>query len=574
MTLPRPLVDPRDASGRLLSRRPDLSAHRSQRRRARDLVASIGGDAAAADVLAGWLGIQLDSDVGDLELALSDRVQVRLAALSREARRDSTGEETRAREALQLGWDQLLDDDSRRAVLLVAAAGELVLPRAVFAEACEGEAPLDAAETAGFLRVLDGGVWAWPSGAELDPTFRPGLGSLRLHLARAVRAVGFTGPEPLGDAAVDTIAGWLRAAPLHEASLRHRASEAARRAGRSRPARAHQLAGLAALDAAGLPSAALRGLLLLDGGLIALQDGTVAEARVSFGEAVASLEASDDPDVDPVLEHARRFLAQTTALGGELATAEALLRSGLNEEEDAEPPTSIDPRDRSLAAGLAVARMNLGGILLSQGAISPALRLLREAWEDWQDLAADDDPDGASFALALAQGLRAAGRGTELEEPLEVARVLSGGDMDRSMRGTLPQALHDLGVAAADGGDWAAAATLVDEASMMAMSLLPQGHPDRARFAYTRGLLYLAQGDVAAARRQQEKALDLLSDGQAPAVEALVRAALAWTRAREGAHRHPDARAKLEDAAEALARLRGEQSLARGHVRILLDSLN
>lgn len=570
--LPRPTVEPREASGRLLSRRPDLSAHRSQRRRARELIESIGLDAAATEVLAGWLGIQLDSDVGDLELVLSDRVQVRLAALSREARRDGSSEEARAREALQLGWDQLLDEDARAAVRTVAAAGDLVLPRSLYVAAVGSAEALDTAAAAGFLVAVEGGgLWAWPSGAAVDPRFAPSAASLRLALAGASLVADVL---VLDDDAVDVMSGWLVHTPLHHASLRHRACEAARREGRTAAARTHQLRGLQALDQEGADAAALRGLLLLDAGLIALQDGVVAEARLAFAEAVSSLEVAEDEGADVVLAHARLALAQATGLGSELRVAEGLLRAGLDAAEARTSPDAAGAREKSLAAGVAVARMNLGGILLGRGEISPALRLLREAWEDWQDLAADDDPDGASFALALAHGLRAAGRGPELDEPLEAARVLSGGDMDRSMRATLPQALHDLGVAAGDRGDWGAAATLVDEASMMAMSLLPQGHPDRARFAYTRGLLYLAQGDVSAARRQQEKALDLLADGQAPAVHELGRAALAWALSREGAHRHPDARDQLRAAGQALEALRGAGTNAGEHVRILLESLS
>jgi tetratricopeptide (TPR) repeat protein len=568
-SLPRPTIDSREASGRLLVRRPDLSAHRSQRRRARELVESIGLDAAATDVLAGWLGIQLDSDVGDLELVLSDRVQVRLAALSRAARRSASSEQARAREALQLGWDQLLDDDGRRAVRVVAAAGDLLLPASLHQATIGSAEGLEAALAAGFVQRAgaEGGLWAWPTGAASDPTFAGAAESLRLELARAaLRAEHWN----LADATVDALSEWLEAAPMHRASLRHRACDAARREGRNSAARTHQLRGLEALEVPGLDAAALRGLLLLDGGLIALQEGSVAEARLGFAEAVSSLEAAQDEGVGPVLRHARLALAQATALGSELAAAESPLREGVEASESGE---GLDPDTPALAAGLAVARMNLGGILLGRGEVSAALRLLREAWDDWQDLADDDDPDGASFVLALAHGLRAAGRGPELDEPLEQARVLSGGDMDRSMRATLPQSLHDLGVAAGDRGEWGAAATLVDEASMMAMSLLPLGHPDRARFAYTRGLIYLAQGDVSAARRQQEKALDLLVDDQAPAVKELVRAALAWTRAREGAHRHGDAREELQAAGKALDALRGAGTNASEHVRILMESL-
>lgn len=49
---------------------------------------------------------------------------------------------------------------------------------------------------------------------------------------------------------------------------------------------------------------------------------------------------------------------------------------------------------------------------------------------------------------------------------------------------------------------------------------------------------------------------------------------MAWSRAREGAHRHPDARADLEAAGQGLEALRGAGTNAGEHVRILLESLS
>lgn len=570
--LPRPRIEPRDAAGRLLTRRPDLGASRAQRRRARQLVEGLGCSAAATDVLAGWLGAHHDSDVTDLELALSDRLQLRLAGLAPHERPGADRPEARAADAIGLGWEQLLGSEGQDAVRLVALGHGQPMPRATIELAAAGDGVV-AALAAGFLDQPQegGGLWAQPELLTVVPPQEPAEATERAMRLATASLETLAGATPPPDEVLDLVVASVAGQPLLQATLRHRASEARRRAGEYASARTHQFKGQDALDHEGPAAAALRALLLMDTGLVELEEGALSAAQHAFEGAIESLEdAEAEEGVELLRLQLRLYRAQAMALGSSALQAEGELVAALEGLVVLSEGTPAGP----LAANLALGRMTLGHLLLGRGQVSAAVRLLQEAWEDWEDLELANDPRGAAFALALSQGLRAAGRSTEVEEPLELARVLSGGDMDRPMRRTLPMALHDLGVAAADRRDWTAASTLVDEASMMAMSLLPRHHPDRARFAYTRGLLFLAQGDAGAARRQLEKADDLLGPGEAPGIRPLIQAALAWARSREGAHRHDGAASDLSAAELALAALRGEESNAVGHLRILRESLD
>jgi tetratricopeptide (TPR) repeat protein len=327
----------------------------------------------------------------------------------------------------------------------------------------------------------------------------------------------------------------------------------------------------------------------VDRGLLALGEGDTGVAIEHFEAAVEELELADQderPGAAEALERARLCLGETLAASGQLSRAEGelqevvrLLQRRCNEAVAAPtdgPASGLHAaRLRGLRSSLAHAFRALGHVLLMRGDISGALVHLHEAREDWLDLAGDQDADGAAFALALAGALRAAGRFSEVEEPLEAARILAGGDMDRPALGSLPIALHDLGVAAGDRGDHASAATLLDEAVMLASSLLGRKDPLLARINYTRGLLYLAEGELGRAEDKFESVLewDLGSDDQAEALRALARAAMAWTRSREGAHRHHEAELILADAEDALAASRGVASTTAAHIRILRESL-
>jgi tetratricopeptide (TPR) repeat protein len=329
----------------------------------------------------------------------------------------------------------------------------------------------------------------------------------------------------------------------------------------------------------------LRGLLDLDRGALSLQAGDARGALLALDRAQAALQTAEQaaaPGATAALARARMMRGQALLLGGDLGAAgsellaaeQAATPSDAGSEPAAEAGSPGD--DRGGRAARAVAALSLAAALLGRGEVSAAVQRLRTAREDWEEAMGEEDADGAAFSLALAQALRAAGRSTELEEPLERARVLAGGDMDRLPRALLPMVLHDLGVAHADRGEMAAAATLLDEAAMMAMSLLPSTHPGRARIAYTRGLLYLAEGKQDRAQAQFERAMDPRMGAPPPEHPdvAMVKAAQAWARSREGAHRYVEAEAMLREAEGVLVTARGEGCIPAAHLRTLRKSLS
>jgi len=583
------LLSIREAANRLLARRPDLGSHRQQRRRARQIADSVGMRAASVDVLAGWLGSNADSDVRDLEVALEDRVKLRLAALSPRDREAADGPRFRARVALGLGWEQLPPEGPREALRVLALVGGVAIPRELVEEAADGT-PGDTSDL-----VWSGFAWldeqanllsAHPDvldhlASQTEPKPLAKSRPRRFVLAVRNRLLADPGDDLRSEAAAEHA---CRIADRHEqpalvASLAHRVAERMRRRGDFEGAEVWVTRGLEAADR---PSAVpLRGLLEMDRGLLALHHSDLEGARSAFERAVNSLEEAalaGVPGSDEAIERARLMYGESLAATGELSRAEneiAEVVRGLQRRwnEGIEP----DPEDaggvarrRSLAAGLAHGFRALGTVRLLRGDVTGALIHLQEAREDWLELAGDDDSDGAAFALGVARALRAAGRFNELDEPLDAARVLAGGDMDRLARPELPIALHDLGVSAADRGDGAAAATLLDEATMLAGSLLPRKHPLRARILYTRGLMFLADADLSRAIDHLDEAAGYDLD---PAARALVAGARAWAVAQEGAHRHLEMGVSMTEAHELLAGARGPTSAGAAHLKLLAKSL-
>lgn len=583
------LLSIREAANRLLARRPDLASHRQQRRRARQIADSVGMRAASVDVLAGWLGSNGDADVRDLEVALEDRVKLRLAALSPRDREAADGPRFRARVALGLGWEQLPPEGPREALRVLALVGGQPTPRELVEEAAGGtHADTSDLVWSGFAQLADESNLLRAHGDVLDHLAsqtepKPAARTRPLRFILAVRNRLLA--DPSDDLRSEEAAEHAcRIAERHQqpalvASVAHRVAERMRRRGDFEGAARWIDRGLAAADK---PNATpMRGLLEMDQGLLALQHSDLAKARACFERAVTALEMAslaDVPGSDEAIERARLMHGEALAATGELSRAEGEIAEvvrGLqrrwNEglEPDAGDVGGV-ARRRSLAAGLAHGFRALGTVRLLRGDVSGALIHLQEAREDWLELAGEDDADGAAFALALARGLRSAGRFNEVEEPLEAARVLAGGDMDRLARPELPIALHDLGVSGADRGEVAAAATLLDEATMLAGSLLPKKHPLRARILYTRALMFLADADLS-------RAIDHLDEAGGYELDAAARALLdgarAWAVAQEGAHRHLEMGAALMEAHQALADQRGADSAGAAHLRLLAKSL-
>ena len=114
--------------------------------------------------------------------------------------------------------------------------------------------------------------------------------------------------------------------------------------------------------------------------------------------------------------------------------------------------------------------------------------------------------------------------------------------MDRQVQETLPIALHELALVAADRGDFEGADTLLVEAAMMAAGLLPDADRNRSRIAYSRGLLKMAQNHSHLAASQLESVITELGGPAVPGLgNALAAGARAWALAQEGTHRHDEA---------------------------------
>ncbi len=549
----------------------------------------VGMRTASVDVLAGWLGSNGDADAKDLEVALEDRVKLRLAALSKRDREDADSPRFRARVALGLGWEQLPPEGPREALRVLGLVGGVPIPRELVEDAA-GASPADLSDLvwSGFAHLDDDRdqMSAHPEvldflASQAEPKPAADSRPRRFILAVRKRLVA----DPLEEEGAEHAAEHAcRIASRHHqpalvASVAHRVAERKRRRGEADDAAAWVARGLEATD----KSAAnpLRGLLEMDRGLLALHQSDLDAAESWFARAVNSLEAASlagTPGAEEAIERARLLHGEALAATGHLSRAEqeiAEVVRGLqrrwNEglEPDPGDPAGV-ARRRSLAAALAHGFRALGTVRLLRGDVSGALVHLQEAREDWIELAGEVDAGGAAFSLALARALRAAGRFNEVEEPLEAARVLAGGDMDRLARPELPIALHDLGVAAGDRQEFAAAGTLLDEATMLASSLLPKDHPLRARILYTRALLYLADGHIS-------RALDTIAEVETYDLDevsaALAAATRSWTQAQEGAHRFNEAHGGLQEASEALAEARGPDSAGAAHLRWLAKAL-
>jgi hypothetical protein len=553
-------IKSREAAARLLLRRPDLAARRKERTRARKVCEAVGMSAAAVDSLAGWLGADPTAEVADAEQALAARLQLRLAALPPAERQAFDGPGGRAAVALDLGWERLEDAAARELLRCLSLAESF--PRSAAEAMVPPESAL-AALGSGFVIEIAPGRLAMTKACRkfLKPAAKQHAELRRGHLFEGLRqGLGGVADEDLSPVIEEAWA--LSPGGVRAAALAHRAAERLRRIGSLDAARLQVQRGLDCLE--GEDAAGLRGLLLLDRGLAELEAGRIADADATLAEAQALLAA--DPDGQHAALRARLGRAQALAWAGH-SEAEAELSAVLTElESEGDEPVSLAAR--------AVAEHALATLLLRRGEVGAALGHGTRAREDWEDATSDGDAQGAVFDLGLAQALRAAGRASEVDEPLERARVLSGGNLDRPAHAALPVALHDLAVAAGDRGDWKAARTLVDEASMMGRSLRPDDHALQASLRCTRAQLDLAEGDNEAALDQAQRArvrhgASLPEDH--PAL-ALLDATEGWTRAQQGLR--SEALVSLERAEQNLRAVRGERSNALAHVRLLRRSLD
>ncbi len=544
----------RQTANKLLEHRPDLSVVRNQRRRARELAQSLGNRSGTIGVLAAWLAANPDSDVRDLTTALDNRLQLRLVSVPPKERTAEITEVARVEEAFGLGWEQLDENTAAEILLFVSLAGGLPLPQELVAELAGVDISIvEGVVEAGFaLRdkadclTIDGATLTFLESRRELPQARV---KRRLKLALGIRDHAASQPHTRVelDSLAELAAGLLRGLkqPLSLVSLCHRLAERNRRRGDYSGAMRWVERGYEAVQELGDQGLPFLGILTLDEACIIAADQSALAARPHIMRAsrlLAAATKNGHPGAEQALLRARLFRAQI-----ECATQTAA------PEKELRSLTGKLDRQQDVAAR-AVALQTLGSASVRRGDRKAGRKLLREA----RLLLEDEDADGGSGLTAMlvaeAQSLYPSANPEPIDKLLERARVLGGGDMDRPPQASLPLALHELGLAAGERGDREAAATLLDEAAMLASSLLPRSHPVRATTAYSRGLLFLSDGEYRRAEKQLDRALNGWKGAYPPEhpIHAIGRAARAWAGARSGELRPEEAAEAVDAATQAL----------------------
>ncbi|GEM_PF-2426582 len=488
LKIPAPL-----APARLLIYRPDLTRQKRQRRRAAALAASVGRGVAAVDVLAGWLNVNTDQDVGDLESLLADRFTMHLAELAPSERADADAEAVHAQLALELGWKSLRGHGPREVLRVLHLAGPDGAPRPTVEKVARGgSGAVDDVLSAAFAVVDGDRVKLGPClrdfvGARLDrPAARRErvqrwLSEVRVDLDADLPGIESAGALAMELAAADSQADLAAALAL---SL----------AGRLRmqrkldSARAAVVKGRAGLERDDARVTALRSALDLELAMIELASGDPSATLARLDRAEQGIEGASPKDAAATAD--LRTRVRIVRAQAHLAAGRAKEALGLLEEQ---------------AGGVCeiVRLQTVAGALLELGTGDPGA-VAGAVEGEAKSILPPDSSLGAAVALTRAR--------TEPDEGvdplLERARVLAGGNLDRPASPALPLALHELGARAAGRGEFESAATLLDEASMLAASLLPRRHPLRCTIAYTRGLLLLSVGETARAERHLERAVD------------------------------------------------------------------
>ena len=544
----------RQTANKLLEHRPDLSVVRNQRRRARELAQALGNRSGTIGVLAAWLAANPDSDVRDLTTVLDNRLQLRLVSVPPKERTPEVTEVARVEEAFGLGWEQLDEKTAAEILLFVSLAGGLPLPQELVAELAgvdvsivEGvvEAGFALRDTAECL-TIDGATLTFLESRQELPQARV---KRRLKLALGVRDHAASQPhtrvelDSLAELAADLLRDLQQ--PLAVVSLCHRLAERNRRRGDYSGAMRWVERGREAAQPLGDQGLPFLGILALDESCIVAADQSAIAARPHVMRAsrlLAAAAKSGHPGAEQALLRARLLRAQI----------ESATQSAAPEKELRALTGKLD-RQQDVAAQ-AAAMQTLGSACCRRGDRKAGRTLLREARLLLEDVDADGSGGLTAMLVAEAQSLHPSANPAPVDELLERARVLGGGDMDRPPQTSLPLALHELGLAAGDKGDREAAATLLDEAAMLATSLLPRSHPVRATTAYSRGLLFLSDGEYRRAEKQLDRALTAWKGAYPPEhpIHAIGRAARAWAGARSGEIRPEEAAEAVDAATEAL----------------------
>lgn len=506
------LLPAREGPGRLLRHRPDLAMHRVHRRRAREIAEGVGLRAAAVDVLASWLGTQPSLDTKDLEGALTDRLQLRLARTPPKLRKDADSPESRAEIALLLGWEQLRGSAPRE----LARTHALLAGRpcsAAFLEAAseQGRAALDDCVRAGFVVVGDSGltmqaeIAAFCTKQAEPPTERP------RRLARAAEALRSTLAGPVDGRVAELAEVVVDLAEREQwadvvGGLCVRLAQVARKRAQPEESLRWTERGLAHSAGRGF-----RAMLWAERSAVLWELDDTQGARQALQQARASIEGAAH-------EAPRGFTDSLTVLDLSMTASESipavpLLARVANIALSPSAPDEVAAPACHLAATLA----------LRAGDLALARRYLDRLAPIVERLCGPEDPRRVPVLISQSQRL---GADIAVEDLLEQARVLAGGDLDRPSSRTLPWVLHELGVRAADDGDHASAGTLFDEAAMLTTSLLGPQHRLKGLIARSRALLFLCLGEPLRASTTAQRAQEWIdrggSDGERALTELVV----------------------------------------------------
>ena len=604
----RVALSPRDAGVRLLSRRPDLARDVGQQRLALELVGKVECLSAPVDVLAGVLGGDKGLTTSDLARLLNEGTeqQVKRLAEGPSARGPlGLGIEPTVFAAYELGWSGLDSPTVCEAVRCLALLATQPVPR-VLITGLPG----------GFPGAVEDALWAGFASLDeeedrlvLAPSLRRFIASRpessdesRARACRVLAALrhGLANCD-VEDEHYDEAAdfGFSLALELKEhgvaAIVAHSMGERLRRRGWFGAARKWSSRLVELVESGQETAQAMRGPSLLGRGLLELEAGHYGLSRDLLIEAALEFEQGATAGQ----EGAHAFAAQTQVVLGEvlmelgerraaeqaLGDSTAALEGCKEHLEDIEKtapdgePAAIVALRRARIAALDLCLVQALRLSASQrlvrGETEQALAGLREAHRRWCELEGEQHPDGACFQLSLARALRSAGQDAEQDAPLEAARVLLGGDMDRVVQRVLPVALHDQAVLAGDRGEFEHAETLLVEAAMVAGGLVPESEPIHSQILYTRGLAYLARGETG-------RAETCFSEGMAAAArvetnssspQLNIQAARAWARTLEGEGHYDDAARDLEVAGRLLLVERGAEDTLVEHIKLLRGRL-
>jgi len=567
-----------------------------QQRVALDLVGLVACRRAPVDVLAGLLGATKPAGVGELLQQLTERAREQHTEPAGEVPADDPRHYVLS--AYELGWASLPDGPVREVVRCLALLAHQPVPRVVLTDlpgasagAVEdalwaGFASLDEAEDrlvlAPSLRLF---VDSRPEPEE-DFLARP------LQILQAIR-LGLATCDVEDERYDEAAQQGLELAVLVEeygsaGTIARRMTERLRRRRSFGPARQWSARLVDLLEAGHPELQSLRGPSLLDRGLLELEAGRYGLARDLLTEASLEFEHADSEGQ----EGAQQFLAQTQSVLGEvllelgdrqaadevLATCAAALeasKAALINDDRPHDPVLRRARINALEISLVQAQRLSACQSLAVGETGAALTGLRAAWARWCELEGDQQPDGACFHLSLADAFRAVGRDSEQDVPLEAARVLLGGDMDRVIQPGLPVALHDLAVLAGDRGEFEHAETLLVEAAMVAGGLVPESDPIHSQILYTRGLGLLARGELDQADacfvEGESAAARILGDPRSPQLH--IQAARAWARSLQGEEHHGEAARDLQVTERVMLAERGPENTFVEHIKLLRRSL-